>query len=58
MEALIQSNPFLRDRMGLRQRLSVNARESSAFEGVRVSAKPTHARPRSIASAKKTVNGR
>ena len=58
MVALTQSNRFLIDRADVHRRILLNARESSAFEGVRVSVKQTQARPRPMASAKKAASGR
>jgi hypothetical protein len=57
MVALTQSNKFLHDRADVHRRILLNARESSAFEGVRVSAKQIHERPRAMASAKKSASG-
>jgi hypothetical protein len=58
MATLTQTNRFLRNHADVRQRLSINARESSAFEGVRVSARQIQLRPRSMVSAKKSAKGR
>lgn len=58
MATLLQSNPYLRDLAAVYRRITVNARESSAFEGVRISARDGHIRPLSTASAKKLANGR
>ena len=53
---MVTANPYLKNRTEVRQRLLRNARESSAFEGVRVAAKVLHARPLPMASEKKRAS--
>ena len=57
MAALAKSNLYLRNRDAVERLIAVNARESSAFEGVYVRL-PFASRPRSTAAAKKSTKGR
>jgi hypothetical protein len=59
MVTLLQSNPHLRNLEMVRHTIRRNARESSIFEGLRISEALLHApRPRSKARAKKVSSAR